>query len=120
MTSKISVVVTTFVLMANVHADESRRLWPDNVASPQTKNIAPVSSLVEGLARRLHENPDDAGGWLLLAQSYRHLGRRSEARTAYAKAAELGKADAGLEAWLAEDSAGVPDIDIVRNWLMSE
>jgi len=45
-----------------------------------------ISSLVDGLAARLEENPQDGKGWLLLAKSYEHLHRYDEAKDAYAKA----------------------------------
>lgn len=61
---------------------------------------ASVTELLAGLERRLQENPDDAKGWLLLAKSYYHLGRRQDAAVAYDKAAGLGLADNLLEARL--------------------
>jgi len=60
----------------------------------------PVASLVDGLHARLQQEPDDAGGWLLLAQSYEHLGRHAEAVAAYARAQALGKSSVDLEARL--------------------
>jgi tetratricopeptide (TPR) repeat protein len=56
----------------------------------------PVSSMVDGLAERLRQNPDDAGSWLLLARSYQHLNRNTEALEAYAKAASMGEYDEAL------------------------
>jgi cytochrome c-type biogenesis protein CcmH len=50
-----------------------------------------ISSLVEGLAARLEENPEDSKGWLLLAKSYEQLNRPDDARYAYARAAALGE-----------------------------
>ena len=50
-----------------------------------------VGSLLEGLERRLELEPNDGGGWLLLAKSYQHLDRIEDARVAYAKAVALGK-----------------------------
>jgi len=114
---KFSLLIAIVLLMTNAIADESQQLWPDNVASKQTKDIGSVSSLVDGLAKRLHDNPDDAGGWLLLAKSYRHLGHPAEANTAYAKAKQLGQTDADLEAWLADNSSDETDIEVVRDWL---
>jgi len=66
----------------------------------QQKSVASVGDLVDGLAERLKQNPDDAGGWLLLAKSYRHLERRDDAEQAYARAKALGSPDDDLEAWL--------------------
>ena len=53
--------------------------------------------LVQRLSDNLQDEPDDASGWLLLARSYEHLGRREEARVALDRARELGKTDAALD-----------------------
>jgi cytochrome c-type biogenesis protein CcmH len=66
----------------------------------EDRKAASVTELLAGLERRLRENPDDAKGWLLLAKSYDHLGRRRDAAMAYEKAAALGLADNVLEARL--------------------
>lgn len=58
------------------------------------QKIASVASLVSGLEERLRQEPDDGKGWLLLAKTYRHLGRMDEAREAYRKAEALGSSDA--------------------------
>ncbi len=73
---------------------------PSNTASnaPNNTKIASVASMVDGLAARLQDDPNDGGSWLLLARSYRHLGRLDEAVDAYAKAAALGQVDAELAA----------------------
>ena len=64
------------------------------------RKAASVTELMAGLERRLQQDPDDAKGWLLLAKSYDHLGRRRDAAMAYEKAAALGLADNVLEARL--------------------
>ena len=60
-------------------------------------SLGSVASLVDGLTERLQREPDDAGGWLLLARSYEHLGRHRDASVAYARARALGKTDPELE-----------------------
>ncbi len=65
-------------------------------ADASASQVGSVSSMVEGLAGRLRENPDDAGSWLLLAKSYKHLNRTADALAAYEKAAALGQYDAEL------------------------
>ena len=45
--------------------------------------------MVEGLADRLEQEPDDPDGWARLGRSYLVLGRRQEGLEAYAKASEL-------------------------------
>jgi cytochrome c-type biogenesis protein CcmH len=48
-----------------------------------------IESMVTKLADRLKAEPDDLDGWLRLAKAYSVLGRRDDARTAWAKAAAL-------------------------------
>lgn len=71
------------------------------VSGPRAATSQPVgsvASLVGGLEERLAQNPDDGKGWLLLAQSYRHLQRRDDALNAYAHAVRLGQFDEALDA----------------------
>ncbi len=63
---------------------------------------AQVEGMVERLAARLRENPDDANGWKLLGRSYGVMGRYAEAADAYAKAAVRSPRDAQLLADLAD------------------
>jgi cytochrome c-type biogenesis protein CcmH/NrfG len=70
--------------------------WPEP-STPQaaraggaSMQIAPVDSLVGGLEKRLAEQPDDAGGWALLAQSYAFVGDSAAVERAVAKAVALG------------------------------
>ena len=57
-------------------------------------NLASVESMVGGLEDKLRTNPNDGKAWLLLAKSYRHMGRMDDARNAYRKAEALGSGDA--------------------------
>jgi len=66
----------------------------------QSEKAGSVASLLTGLEARLAENPDDAKGWLLLAQSYELLGRSEDAAKAYDKATALGQSDEKLAARL--------------------
>ena len=84
--------------------------WPaeDSVATgaatpPETSGqagmqVASVPSLIGGLERRLAEQPNDAAGWALLAQSYAFLGDTAGADAALRKAADLGMDEATLRA----------------------
>ncbi|MEO8923438.1 MAG: c-type cytochrome biogenesis protein CcmI [Caldimonas sp.] len=48
-----------------------------------------IAAMVDKLAARMKERPDDAQGWLMLARSYSVLGRFSEAIPAYKRATDL-------------------------------
>jgi cytochrome c-type biogenesis protein CcmH/NrfG len=51
---------------------------------------APVESLITGLEARLAAQPDDAKGWVLLAQSYAFTANEEGAERALRRAVELG------------------------------
>jgi cytochrome c-type biogenesis protein CcmH len=65
-------------------------------------NARQLDAMIERLAARLRENPDDAEGWKLLGRSYTVLGRFPEAVDAYAKAAMRAPRDAQLLADFAD------------------
>ncbi len=54
-----------------------------------------IRGMVEGLAARLEENPDDIQGWIMLARSYRVLDRPEKARDALRRAREAAPDDPG-------------------------
>lgn len=54
-----------------------------------TDRAAFINSMVEQLASRLEENPNNLEGWLRLAQAYTVLNRPDDARKAYQSAAPL-------------------------------
>jgi cytochrome c-type biogenesis protein CcmH len=49
-----------------------------------------VQSLVAGLEARLAEQPDDAEGWVLLAQSYAYTSNEEAVERAVRRAVDLG------------------------------
>lgn len=67
-------------------------------AAPASANAqAPdVQAMVERLAARLQQEPNNGPGWQMLAKSYAALGRFGDAAAAYGKAMALLPADAGL------------------------
>lgn len=65
--------------------------------------VGSVASMLDGLKARLESEPDDSGGWLLLAKSYQHLGQTEEANSAYQRARALGKTDPTFEKPSAND-----------------
>ena len=75
---------------------------------------AMIRSMVDGLAARLEDDPDDLDGWLRLGRSYGVLGELADASAAYGAAAALAPDDASVlqayaEALMAEaDAEAVP------------
>ena len=61
-----------------------------------TADSADMVDLVEQLAQRMQQDPSDGRGWLLLAQSYRVMGRYAEAIRAYEEALERVEPTADL------------------------
>ena len=66
---------------------------------------ADIEAMVDKLAQRLQNRPDDAEGWAMLGRSYRVLGRNEEAAQAYAKAEKLVANDSRLLVDYAESLA---------------
>jgi hypothetical protein len=75
---------------------ETQSTTQDTTATSGTK-LGSVASMVDELAERLRDNPDDGKSWLLLAQSYEHLNRIPEALDAYAWAKALGQINEKLD-----------------------
>jgi cytochrome c-type biogenesis protein CcmH len=69
--------------------------------SPAERQQA-IRGMVEGLAARLKENPQDRAGWLRLANAWKVLGENASAVDAYAHADQLAPVDARLLADWAE------------------
>ena len=63
--------------------------------APEQRQQA-IRGMVEGLAARLKDNPQDRGGWLRLANAWKVLGENAGAIDAYAKADALAPVDARL------------------------
>ena len=60
---------------------------------PSGASAAPdVNQMVESLAERLQEQPDDVNGWIMLGRSYMTLGNYAGAADAYRRAVQLESA----------------------------
>ena len=55
-----------------------------------------IRGMVDGLAAKLTDNPEDLDGWLRLARAYTVLGERDKAADAYEQAARLKPEDMGI------------------------
>jgi cytochrome c-type biogenesis protein CcmH len=81
------------------HAAPHAALMPANAQAPD------VAAMVDRLAARMRQEPDNGAGWRMLAKSYAALGRFADSAAAYGKAAALLPPDAGLLADYADVSA---------------
>ena len=60
------------------------------------ERMAMIRSMVDGLAARLEDAPEDPAGWERLARAYAVLAERKKAKAAFAKASALRPNDVGL------------------------
>lgn len=69
--------------------------------TPEQRQQA-IRGMVEGLAAKMKETPQDRAGWLRLANAWKVLGENANAADAYARADALGPVDARILADWAE------------------
>lgn len=62
-----------------------RALDPTQTVAAPKMTSAEIEGMVARLAEKMQANPDDLKGWLMLARSYKTMGRYAEAAEAYAK-----------------------------------
>lgn len=75
---------------------ESNKLAPVPAAAAEGMTAEKINQMVDRLAARLKDNPDDLAGWARLARAYKVQGRMDEAANAYAKTGKLLDTDADL------------------------
>ena len=73
-------------------------------AAPEERD-AMINAMVERLAARLEQQPDDVEGWSRLGRSYMVLHRPDKAREAYARALQLRPDDPALKQAMADATA---------------
>jgi len=93
-------VVLGYLQLGNPDAIGGGAPEPGHTVSPEQ-----MESLVERLAARLKQAPDDAEGWVLLGRSLNVLEKYERAAEAYARAAQLAPKDAGVLADYADTLA---------------
>ncbi len=91
-----ALAVALYFAIGNPGALDPRRAADGEVTAQQ------IEAMVERLAARLRENPDDTDGWKLLGRSHAALGRFADAVNAYAKAAVQAPRDPQLLADFAD------------------
>lgn len=78
-----------------------RGLDPRQLAGP-SPGVREIEAMVQNLADRLQQNPEDVEGWKMLGRSFGVMGRYPEAVRAYSQAAARAPRDADLLAELAD------------------
>lgn len=63
----------------------------ETAANPEVAQAQMIQGMVDRLAARLKDNPDDVEGWRKLGRSYSVLGRYAESAAAYAQASALAQ-----------------------------
>lgn len=91
-----------YLAVGNPAASDAKAI----AAAPTAPDEAQIMAMVENLARKVRERPDDAQGWALLARSMAALGRFAESADAYGHLAKLVPNDAQVLADYA-DSLGM-------------
>jgi cytochrome c-type biogenesis protein CcmH len=87
--------VTALALYAAFGApDALRKTTTTEAGAPKSHDE--IVAMVEKLAARMKERPDDPTGWRLLARAYAAMGRFDESVAAFAQAATRGTEDASL------------------------
>lgn len=82
-----------------------RALDPEETAAKPQMTQEQIEGMVAKLAERLKANPDDPKGWLMLARSYKSMGRYAEAVEAFGKAEAVVNEEPDLLAAYAETIA---------------
>lgn len=75
------VALSGYALLGN-----PRALDPTQTVAQEKVSQEQIEAMVSKLAQRMQANPDDLQGWLMLARSYKTLGRYDDAVQAYGKA----------------------------------
>lgn len=86
-----------YLLLGNPNGLDPLQTQPPSRASQQQ-----IDEMLGKLVGKLKQNPDDSKGWIMLARSYKVLGRFAEAADAYGRALAVVDKDAALLADYAE------------------
>ena len=103
----IAILVLLPILSLSGYAilGNTKALDPTQTVAQPPMTQEQINAMVGKLAERMQANPDDLKGWLMLARSYKTMGRYDEAVQAYGKAEKLVNEDPDLLASYAETVA---------------
>jgi cytochrome c-type biogenesis protein CcmH len=88
--------VTALALYAAFGNPSALRVTADATNPGAPKSHEEIVAVVETLAKRMKEHPEDPKGWRLLGRAYTAMGRFREAAAAFQEAAKRGGEDASL------------------------
>ena len=88
-----AIAVGLYFALGNPGAITLKPTPPATEAGKAPFNDEQIVNMVENLAKKVRERPDDAQGWALLARSMNALNRFKEAAEAYAHLAKLSPGD---------------------------
>ncbi len=83
------------------------------IPAKNTKAVGSVESMIDGLRKRLENEPNDVKGWVLLAKSYQFLQQPNEAQKALEKAKTLGYTGDDISVQNAESKS--PHADLITS-----
>ena len=89
-----------YTLLGSPRALDPAQTQPQRQVTPEQ-----IVGMVDKLAARLKDNPDDKQGWIMLGRSYKMMSRFAEAADAYAKAGDAVTDNSALLADYAETVA---------------
>lgn len=103
----IAIALIVPVLAAGIYliAGNPGGLSPERSVRPAMPDAQQFTAMVDKLALRLKEKPEDAEGWTMLGRSYVVLGRFAEAAKAFETAVARAPDDASMRASLLADQA---------------
>jgi cytochrome c-type biogenesis protein CcmH len=97
--------VMIYLSVGNLNGLEPAKQQASAQGAPHELTREQMEIMLTRLAQRMEANPNDGGGWVMLARSYSTIGRWPEAAAAYAKAEALFPQDAQLLADYADTLA---------------
>ncbi len=103
----LALLLPAAALLGYTALGNPKALDPRNVEAQPQVTAEQINDMVGKLAARMKDNPDDEKGWIMLARSYKTLGRLQEAADAYAKGGKLLQENAALLTDYAETLASL-------------
>ena len=89
-----AVVFSLYTLLGTPNAITGKAVAKGSPEGEHALSAEQISGMVERLALRLQENPNDGQGWLMLGRSYAVLGRYPESAAAFGRALAMLAPDA--------------------------